>query len=106
VPIPIACSLTPEGASHRVEEWRRFLLASVSAAERPTESQLRLLLSPSPGDLLAAVALAQSEKACCPFFEFSIDVETDACWLLLAVPPDASGILDGFAGLLPSEVRP
>jgi hypothetical protein len=105
VQIPIACSLTPEDASDRIEEWRRFLLASVSAAERPSESQLRLRLSPSPDVLVAAIALAQSEKVCCPFFEFSIDVQTDACWLVVGVPTDATGILADFVGLLPSEVR-
>jgi hypothetical protein len=104
VQVPVLCSLTSEGATGRIEEWRLFLQASVSSAERESENQLRLRLSSSPDVLLAAIALAQREKACCPFFEFSIDLQEDTCWFVVSVPTEAVDILTDFAGLVPSSL--
>ncbi len=99
---PIACTLSPGEASDRVEEWRRFLGSSVEASERTSARQLRLRLNPSSDVLVDAVDLAQREKACCAFFEFSIQIERDAQWLVVGVPTEASSILSDFARLLPS----
>jgi hypothetical protein len=51
--------------------------------------------------LEAAVDLARREKACCAFFEFAIEVEEDASWLSVTVPPDAADALEDLASLLP-----
>ena len=100
--IPIACTLTSESAAARVEEWRYFLAHSTAAAEKAGDLALRVQLDGSPRTLEAAVELARREKACCGFFEFAIEVEADASWLSIRVPPDAAGILEDFASLLPT----
>lgn len=108
--IPLACTLTRDDASERVEAWRRFLGTSVQAAERPRGTQLRLHLRlhlrPPSGVVLEAVALAQREKACCGFFDFSIELESDSCWLVVAVPTEAADVLTELTGLLPREDGP
>jgi hypothetical protein len=100
VRIPIACTLTAADAEIRVDEWRSFLATATMASERLSGHQLRLQLAPSPGVLASAVDLAQREKACCAFFDFSIDVAPDQLWLCVTVPPEASSILDDFVSLL------
>jgi hypothetical protein len=67
--VPIACTLRPESASARIEEWRHFLANSTGTTERVSDVQLRLKLNESAQALQAAVDLAQREKACCGFFE-------------------------------------
>jgi hypothetical protein len=99
--IPIACTLTPGSAAARVEEWRSFLAHSTGAVEKAGDQKLRLRLDGSTQALEAAVDLARREKACCGFFEFSIEVEADASWLSIEVPPDAAGALADFVSLLP-----
>jgi hypothetical protein len=106
VSIPVACTLTSEGARDRVEEWRRFLRNSIGATESPNQRELRLRLSPSSDVLLEAVHLAQREKACCAFFEFTIEVHSDARWLVVSVPPEATSILSDFSHLLPDSLQP
>jgi hypothetical protein len=101
--VPIACTLTATAAGERLEEWRRFLAGNTSGAERPSDQQLRVRLAAAGHALEGAVDLARREKACCGFFEFSIDIEADASWLSIEVPPDASAILTEFASLLPVE---
>ena len=100
--VPIACSLTAVASDDRIDEWRRFLAASVDAAERTSPQQFRMHLT-STTDLAAAVDLAQREKACCDFFEFAIVIESDALWLSVRVPAEASRVLDDFARLLPND---
>jgi hypothetical protein len=99
--IPIACTLTSESAGARVEEWRQFLDEWTGAAERAGDLCLRVKLDASPEALAAAVDLARREKACCAFFAFSIEVEADASWLSVTVPPEAADVLADFASLLP-----
>jgi hypothetical protein len=93
--VPIACSLTAAAADDRIDEWRRFLAASVDATERISPQQLRMHLT-STTDLAEAVDLAQREKDCCDFFEFSIAIEADALWLSVRVRPGVT-VLDDFA---------
>ena len=100
--MPIACSLTAAAADDRIDEWRRFLAASVDAADRTSPQQLRMHLT-SATDLAAAVDLAQREKDCCDFFEFSIAIEADALWLSVSVPAEASLVLDDFARLISAD---
>jgi hypothetical protein len=52
-----------------------------------------------------AVELAQREKACCPFFDFSIHVGATACWLVVRVPAEASAVLADFSGLVPDRLQ-
>lgn len=79
------------------------MASSVVGSERPSDTALRLRLERSDKTLLHAADLARREKGCCGFFDFSIDVQTDALWLIVRVPDEASGILDDFAGLAPAR---
>ena len=103
--IPIACTLTPADAGDRLGEWRTFLADHVDLASREG-SELRLRLRPSDESLCAAADLSAREKECCGFFSFAIAIETDVRWLCIAVPPDASAVLDDFASLLPPALIP
>ena len=101
VRVPIACTLTTQDAGERIEQWRRLLYGSIDHAVRVGDERLRLRLNSSTEGLLATIDLAQREKACCTFFEFSIELEKDARWLVVSVPPEAVGVLDAFAELVP-----
>ena len=98
---PIACTLTADGARERSEEWRNFLAGSAGTLERISPQCIRIRLDPSAKAVESAADLAQREKACCAFFDFAIEIEADAFWLRVRVPPEASSTLEEFATLLP-----
>jgi hypothetical protein len=96
--VPIACTLDATGRDERGDEWRAFHQEVVVERDRVSPERLRLRLDPSLDDAVArAVDLARREKACCAFFEFSLEILTEATWLEVAVPESATGILDEFA---------
>jgi hypothetical protein len=103
VRIPLACALSADAATGRVEEWRGFLASSVVQVERTSDRQLRLRLVDSPTALTTAVDLAQREKACCAFFEFSLELEATSRWLVVRVPSEATDLLTQFATLIPAS---
>lgn len=97
------CSLSGAAAQAQLAEWRDAAAALVTAASRPSPGQLVLTLRNDLGQLPGLIGLAQREKACCPFFSFSLAIEADGIALRIRVPPDAAVILDDFAGhLLPA----
>jgi len=100
--VPVACTLEPDAVGDRIGEWRTFLATRVDDVrhEGPVG---RMRLRSGDDTLLVAVDLAQREKACCGFFRFSVELEADARWLRVEVPPDAVGILDDFFGAGPSD---
>ncbi len=61
---------------------------------------VRLVLRDSDAALTTAVALAQREKECCPFFDVSLTLEADRRTLLLAVPEGAQDVLAAFVDLI------
>lgn len=96
--VPIACTLTAVQADDRVGEWRDFLARAVD--ERRLEGTVARLRLVSGDDVLfTAVDLAQREKACCGFFSFSIELDSDARWLRVEVPADAARILADLVAL-------
>jgi hypothetical protein len=97
--VPIACTLTANELPGRVDEWRALVRDWVVETRREPGSA-RLRLDPSEQALVAAVALAQREKECCAFFEFSLSIESEARWLCVTVPDDADATLDAFAQML------
>ena len=58
---------------------------------------LRLGLIGEFHQLPLLVALAQREKSCSAFFDFSLEIEAVAVSLVVQVPEEASTILDNFA---------
>ncbi|HWD53789.1 MAG TPA: hypothetical protein VG346_01650 [Acidimicrobiales bacterium] len=98
---PIACSLDTGALADRVGEWRALVASSVvSVVVVPTA--VYLVLDPSDASLLAAVALAQREKQCCPFFAVAVDIGADHRTLSLTVPDGAEEAMAAFVAALRS----
>jgi hypothetical protein len=93
--VPIACSLSAEGAQARVEDWQRFLSDHVAETAR-TQHGVRLRLQDGDDAVLVATDLARQEKACCPFFEFRLVLLPEAVWLEVDTPDDAGPVLELF----------
>jgi hypothetical protein len=100
--IPIACTLSADGAATRLDEWRALLTRVVASTERSAQTELALRVRPEPGDLDRLVDLVQREAGCCTFFEFALQITADAVTLRVTVPADAAPVLDGFAALAES----
>ncbi len=101
--IPIACSLTDTSARDQLDEWRDLLARTTATRTSPTE----LRVAVGAGQVEAIVRLAQREKACCPFFDFTLHIEADATVLCIQVPEDAAPILEEFRTAAAStESRP
>ena len=90
--VPIACSLTPDDAGDRVEEWRPFLSERIVEIER-TDDSARLRLEESDDALLIASDLARREKACCPFFDFRLLLTPEAVWLEIDAPRESAEVV-------------
>jgi hypothetical protein len=97
VQTPIACTLSSQDATERIEEWRRFFSRSVDQVESLAADRVRFRLQDGPEAVSTAADLARREKACCGFFEFSIEVQVDSCWLVVGVPEEAASVLTNFA---------
>jgi len=93
--VPIACSLEPAQARSQLDEWQQ-LRRVLDQVERVSPRRLELVLLPEV-DVAWLVGLAQREKACCPFFTFTIEVMADHLVLVVEVPADAIEILDNLA---------
>ena len=91
---PIACHLDANAAGAQWAEWHA-LLSGMAAPERPTPTELRVHLG--DGRLEDVVDLARREKACCPFFDFTLQIDADDIVLSISVPAEATGLLDDLA---------
>lgn len=75
-PIPIACSLTPEGLAAR----RNGLIADLvrRAQAREVLSQgVRLTFNAEPGILRAIIEVIEAERQCCRFLRFDLSMAAD-----------------------------
>ena len=97
--VPIACSLDAASLSARAGAWRALVASSVTSVD-VGDRTARLVLRDTDAALTAAVALAQREKECCPFFEVSLELEPDRRTLLMAVPEGAEEALAAFVAML------
>jgi hypothetical protein len=95
--IPIACSLTDTDAAAQLDEWKSVLAAFTVTRRRLSPTELWLGLGDDLAQVEAVVRLAQREKACCPFFDFTLRIEADAVALTIAAPLEAASLLDQFA---------
>jgi hypothetical protein len=99
--VPIACSLDAASFDERATAWRALVASSVTSMETDeATATVHLVLDPSDAALTAAVALAQAEKACCPFFDVSLELQADRRTLVLAVPQGAEEVLAAFVAML------
>jgi hypothetical protein len=98
---PLACALDAGSLAARVDEWRALVASSVVRVEAGPSS-VRLVLRDSDAALVAAADLGAREKACCAFFDVSIEIQPDVRALLVTVPDGAQEALSAFAELLRS----
>lgn len=103
--IPIACTLTAPAAAERVAEWREFFSTAVQRVDCGSRSAT-LTLHAGSDVLLVGTSLAEREKACCAFFEFSLDIDQSGTRLHIEVPAEAEPILASLLDLLPPELHP
>ncbi|HVA05804.1 MAG TPA: hypothetical protein VNG12_03585 [Acidimicrobiales bacterium] len=101
--VPIACTLGASELPDRLAEWQAFFGDHVEGSEPVSEQRLRLRLRDSDAALLAAASLSRREKACCAFFEFSVELGVHERWLVVSVPPGAEETLSSFAAMLRSS---
>ncbi len=93
----VACSLDDGDARTRLDAWRAALGHGVTAVEWPAPNEVHMRLADVPFADLAE--LARLEAACCPFFEFRIEITAAGSALIVSVPVDAEGVLRDFASL-------
>ncbi len=91
---PLICSLTEQAARGQLDEWRQVASDPAVAVSRPSPTRLELRLIDHLDQLGNLVGLAQREKACCPFFDFSLDIAAHSVTLVVSVPEDAATLLD------------
>ncbi|HUJ67861.1 MAG TPA: hypothetical protein VLX59_20120 [Acidimicrobiales bacterium] len=106
-PVPIACSLSSADARGQLYEWRDLLAGAATEGRRVSPTQLLIRLGDEFTDFAALVDLVRREKACCPFFDFSLRIDVDAVRLVISVPEAGAPVLDTFAALGPDgQARP
>ena len=102
--VPIACTLTAEAIVDRRAEWEGFLSTMVHSVDYQGSHAILTLRSGSD-PLLMGADLAEREKTCCTFFDFSIELDGSGARLHVGVPPEAEPILAGLLALLPVRLR-
>jgi hypothetical protein len=102
--VPIACTLTAEAVVDRRAEWERFLSTMVQSVDHEGGHAILTLLGGSE-PLLTGADLAEREKACCAFFDFSIELDGSGARLHVGVPLQAEPVLAGLLALLPDQLR-
>ena len=95
---PIACSLDESAARSQLGDWQTMFTAAVVSVEREDATTARMRLRPET-DIAGLVALARMEAACCSFFRFAIEIDSDGLAFVISVPAEAEAILDSFATL-------
>jgi hypothetical protein len=96
VSVPIACQLDRTDARRQFGEWQRLMERPTVTVRRASATELELGLAEGPEGLADVVDLARREKACCPFFDFTLRIGADTVTLVLSVPDEAIAVLDGF----------
>jgi hypothetical protein len=94
--IPIACSLDASEARAQLGEWKEIFALVVTRVERISPSRFEATLREQSAGLSELVQLAQREKTCCPFFDFSLIIGAASTTFVVVVPDDASSVLDEF----------
>ena len=105
-PVPIACSLSTGEARGQLDEWRALLATETIESRRVKPTELQIRLRDDSARVGEIVALARREKACCPFFDFSLRIEPDAVSLAISVPEEGIPVLDAFSALAAESSRP
>jgi hypothetical protein len=102
--VPIVCTLTADAAVDRVGEWRTFLSTVVQSFEK-SSNQATLTLLGGSDTLVRMIDLAERETACCPFFQFSVEIDGIETRLRVEVPIEAEPVLHELLALAPSQLQ-
>ena len=94
--IPIACSLDASDARAQLDEWQELFARVMTHVDRVSINRFEVSFRPDLAELSELVQLAQREKACCPFFDFSLIINSTTTTFVVEVPDDASPVLDQF----------
>jgi hypothetical protein len=95
---PVACDMSaaPDTPVQRVAEYRRLFSQALTGRER-SEAGIRFRFRADPGLAEWVRDLAEREKACCAFFNFTVTADDREVWW------DASVIDDDAARRLLAE---
>ncbi len=102
--VPIACTLNVDAAVDRVAEWKEFLSTAVDRVDHDRNHATLTMLGIEA--LVAVTDLAERERVCCSFFQFSIELDGIETRLHIEVPFEAEPILNELLMLAPSHIRP
>ena len=97
-------SLNADEVVHRLGEWKAVLSRVVGSVDYHQNRAILTVLGGSE-PMLAITDLAEREKACCPFFLFSIEVDGAETRLYIDVPTEAELVLTELLALLPEHLR-
>ena len=100
VGIPIACTVSADSARAQLAEWSDLLARASVGGRRASPTEIVFRLADDLGHLPEVVALARREKACCSFFRFTMEIETESVELTVGVPTEAAAVLDHFQALI------
>ena len=75
-----------------------------AGSERVSTGELSVRLVDDPDLVASVIAHARREKACCPFFEFTLRIEAEPLFLHIGVPEEATALLDDFASVASGRV--
>lgn len=95
--IPDVCTLSIAERPAREAEFDDLFARSVDGAARPEPLLLRLTLDGSPETEETAADLAEREKGCCAFFDFTLTRRGGHLRLDIRVPRGYVEVLDGLA---------
>lgn len=86
--VPMACTLGDGDQADRIGQWQRLL---AGADAEPIERGRRFHLTI---ELVGQVAeLAAAEQRCCPFFEFTLQLQGAGLWFEVCAPAAAAPLL-------------
>ncbi|MEP7055050.1 MAG: hypothetical protein ABI912_07350, partial [Actinomycetota bacterium] len=88
---PIACTLTPDVAGDRMNEWRS-LVAQATGSE-PTDDGIALMFGHDVVRTAEIAQLAAAEFECCSFFRFTVGISASGVRLEVGAPPDARHLI-------------
>ncbi|WP_228787999.1 MerR family transcriptional regulator [Nocardia terpenica] len=98
---PVACSLTGDAMTDRIERWRDALDGAVRTT---IPDGVRLVVPVDRAGVLAELAAA--EQHCCPFFDFRLHLDGPALRLEVRAPADGTDLLAEVFGLPENPLRP
>jgi DNA-binding transcriptional MerR regulator len=93
-PESMACSLDDSDARQRVEEWHQILARA--SRRHHFDGGVRIVFDPSAAVIAELARLCAAETACCPFFDFGLDVTARATILTIKGPAGADDLISRF----------